>query len=714
MSIRKTCRDTEPAAILEYLGWENSDRPKLDFITRTIQKSSPYLPRGGYSRKNPNALVTAFCAWLEHQQEPLHYDTGVESGRREIILASGGITETLRILLFALSSYLETTPARILSYHCELPPPLKAIPDLLFEDLSADERLARAQVEQFLLHTPQLPTFLLVGGPLGEETRRKLRLLSIQRPLYFIELNDAPNHLSLAREAKLVQRVIRLLSPALFAPRLHNLSTVFIVGNADFLNVLENVHFNMKGTPSASEVEFLIYLLEQNRLDLPADPPAEVPQVKPSFDGLASGIGAESILPQLAERAEAHLSRLLNAHAGKLALSMSAFEERTGVLARRIQASWKDGLLDEFSTFDARQLLDLLVENIHVPDWCQSLQRSFLSAFVKHQPQYKAADCLVVSGSNRTALGILGFHCGITEVVIPDLSWSYEQCFPTVHAVPLTPSLGLDVHAMIEKVEQLRRQDPSWTGRAAVVINNPHNATGRILDYEAVRQLIRYCLQHRLYVIDDLAYQNVVPVDDLPEILTVRQIAAQLVRLGDISEQQGDRVITVHSMSKTDCLAGARLAVIEIRDQQLKECYRQLNSIIQPNLVAIFICYLFYRSPTQAARTYWHLRNALFGERTRALLAAVENLPPDRNPFGLEILPPTGSMYPLLRIGRLPAGLSLDWLASSLAAHAASACCRWPPLHVPKPVLKPAGLLSASRWAAWMVPRFCSQKPAIC
>ncbi len=80
-----------------------------------------------------------------------------------------------------------------------------------------------------------------------------------------------------------------------------------------------------------------------------------------------------------------------------------------------------------------------------------------------------------------------------------------------------------------------------------------------------------------------------------------------------------------------------------------------------------FICYLFYRSTTQAARTYWHLRNAIFRERTQALLTAVENLPPDRNPFGLTIIPPTGSMYPLLQIERLPAGLSLDWLASSLA-----------------------------------------------
>ena len=72
------------------------------------------------------------------------------------------------------------------------------------------------------------------------------------------------NQHSLAREAKLVQRVIRLLTPAIFAPRLDSLSTVFVIGNADFLGVIENVQFQLKGTPSASEVEFLNFLLEQN------------------------------------------------------------------------------------------------------------------------------------------------------------------------------------------------------------------------------------------------------------------------------------------------------------------------------------------------------------------------------------------------------------------------------------------------------------------
>jgi len=103
--------DSDPAAILDFLGWDASDKPKLELLVNLIKKSSPYMPRGGYSRKNPHALIKAFCVWLEGQQEPLHYDTGEQSGRREIILASGGIHETLRILLFALSSYLETTPA---------------------------------------------------------------------------------------------------------------------------------------------------------------------------------------------------------------------------------------------------------------------------------------------------------------------------------------------------------------------------------------------------------------------------------------------------------------------------------------------------------------------------------------------------------------------------------------------------------------------------
>jgi aspartate/methionine/tyrosine aminotransferase len=664
---REDLRDTHPEQVLEHLGWSPSDKAQLEFLIRVIQKSGPYLPRGGYSLNAPNPLIELFFAWLQNQSEPLSYDSGEKSGRREVILASGGIHETLRVILVAISWYLQIKPARILCYRQDLLPELKAIPNLLFDNLSDDEQTAWEQIEGHLSQQPQAPTFLLIGAQLGEATRRNLRLLGVERPLYFIEANNVHNHLSLAREAKLVQRVIRLLNPAIFGPPLQTLSTVFVAGNADFLKVIENVHFNLKGTPCASEVEFLTYLLEQKLAELQASPLPHLPRVKPPFGPPVFGLASETALPRLVDRTEQSLEHMLDDRARSLSSYLDRIEQKIVALSQESRSVRDEWIYDEFSIVDAKQLLEQLIEIFHHPQWCQALYRSFLSVFVRHQPQYRPESCQIVSGSTRTALGILGFHCGIREVVIPDLSWSYEQCFPVVHALSLTASLELDADAIIEKVQQLRRSDSSWPERGAVVINNPHNATGRIFDQQVVTKLIKYCLQHGILLIDDLSYQNVAPLDELPEIKTARQITSELVRLGELQTSQADRLITVHSMSKTDCLAGARLAVIEIRDQELAKRFAALNSHIHSNLAAIFISYLFYRSTPETTRTYWHLRNAIFNERMQALQEALQKLPANRNPFDLTILPPTGSMYPLLTIGKLPRGLSLDWLASSLA-----------------------------------------------
>lgn len=664
---REALNDADAGLLLDELGWEEADKPKLDFLIRAIQKSAPYMPRGGYSSKKPHALIDKFYTWLEHQQDTLRYDRGERSGRREVILSSGGMQETLRVVLFTLSWRLTHVPARILCYNYDLASFSKAIPNLLFEDLPADEQLAYDRIVDVLADHPQSPTFLILGSVPGELMRRKLRTLSTDRPLFFIEANNAPNHLSLAREARLVQVVIRLLSPAIFSPQLHNLSTVFVAGNAEFLRAIESVHFNLKGTPSASEVEFLTFLLDQKLVSASANEQPVTPQTRPSSEGLVLGSRTFTALPHLTGRAERHLEALLSNHARMLEHSLATLEEKTDLFTQRIQRAWKTQLFDRFAGVELRELLDRLISDLDGMDTIQALEQSFLSAFVKHQPQYQPEACVVVSGSSRTALGILGLHCGITEVVIPDLSWSYEQCFPHIHTVPLTESLGLDAEAMIATVEALLSHDPSWRRRGAMVLNNPHNATGRIFDDEAIKKLILYCLKNGIYLIDDLAYQNMAPTDGLPKIKTLRQMASELVWLGLADEQRADRVITVHSVSKTDSSAGSRLAVVEIRDAAVRQRFQEINGHIKPNLGAILISYLFYRSGVHAVRTYWHLRNTLLGERSNAMLTAVTNLPQERNPFGLEIIPPVGSMYPLLHVRTLPPGLSLDWLSSSLA-----------------------------------------------
>ncbi|HKJ27944.1 MAG TPA: pyridoxal phosphate-dependent aminotransferase, partial [Anaerolineales bacterium] len=657
----------QPKALMEALKWTQEDAKTLEFFIQTIEKSSPYMPRGGFTRQNPNAVVHAFCEWLENQQEPLHYDTGEKTASREIILASGGITEVLRVVLFVISTYLEKTPARILNYRCDLPAPVTHIPNLIFEQLAHEERTAFQQIEQSLNEHPDTPTYVLIGEQLEEETRRKLYLFSLDKPVFFIEANDAPNHLSLAREAKLVQRVIRLLSPGIFHPRLSTLSTVFVAGNAEVLKAIESLHFNLKGTPSASEIELLAFILAHKLDDLQKSAPNKIPTARPSFYGLGLGVSAENILPQIAERVEEDVVRILDKGTQRLERSLSAFERKAGRFEQQIGAHWKDTIFDELASSEPKDLLEELIHHIGDPNWQQTLQRSFLSNFIKHQPQYQPEACLVSSGSSRTALGILGFHCGLNEIVMPDLAWSYEHCFQKTHVVPLTPDLELDPDAFIETLRRLRREDSSWIQRGAVVICNPHNATGKIFDAEAIRKLVKYCLQNNFYIVDDLAYQNIAPVQDLPEIKTARQIAEELVQSGLLDETQADRLVTVHSLSKTDSFAGARLAVVEIREPELRQRFQEITAHIQPNLAAIFFSYLFYRAARQSARSYWHLRNILFYERSQAMLSAVDSLPTERNPFMLTITPPKGSMYPLLQVERLPAGLSLDWLASSLA-----------------------------------------------
>ena len=258
-----------------------------------------------------------------------------------------------------------------------------------------------------------------------------------------------------------MQRVIRLLTPGIFSARLKNLATVFVVGNAEFLSVIENVHFNLKGTPSASEIEFLNFLLQQKATDNPKENQPNLPQEKPTFEGFGLGVSAETALTDLSERIENYLDSIVDIRTQKLAQSLERFEAKSTLLSQKVQSAWKNELFDELAGQSPKEIFEQLIQNVDQPAWGQILQRSFLSAIVKHQPQYKPEACLITSGSSRTALGIIGFHCGISEVVIPDLSWSYEQCFQKTHTVPLTQSLALDVDAIIARVEALCQEDSS-------------------------------------------------------------------------------------------------------------------------------------------------------------------------------------------------------------------------------------------------------------
>ncbi len=659
--------DDDFDALIQALGWKNSDRAVVELFASLARRSAPYLPRGGFARAAPSPLAQAVSEWLHKQQEPLTYDLGVSSGRREIIFASGGIHETLRVFFHALSLYLARKPARVLLFQAALPGHIVSFDRLRFERLPEEEGPALLATESLLDREPAMPTFVVLGAPSSEQTRRSLRALSFRYPLFFLEVNDAPNHLSLAREATLVERVVRFLTPAVLSPRFRELSLVFVAGNADYLAHLETIHFQLKGTPSASEVELLTYLLQQKPSGSDQRGKSSPLLVEAPIENVGFGLDAEAAATRHACLVEQHLVGALASLEERAGTAMAAFSSRITGISSRLQPRRTLTVPDRFAAKSAAELIHEFAGLADAGDWIRDLSSSFLAAFTKHHPEYELPYCTVVSGSSRTALSLMGFHCGIGEVVIPDLSWTYEHCFPSVRAVPLTPSLEIDVDAMITAVQDRITVDPKWVDYGAVVLNSPHNATGGVFEPESIRRLILWLLERGVVVIDDLSYQNVAPTEDLPDIPTVRQLADELVRAGYIDSARAGRVVTVHSISKTDCLAGARLSVVEIRHAELFKRFSALNETVKPNTGAILLAYLFYRNSLEVARGYWRLRNLILSERMRALTDAVCNLPADRNPHGIQIRPPRGSMYPLMMIEGLPAGLSLEWIASGLA-----------------------------------------------
>ncbi|MCX6132458.1 MAG: pyridoxal phosphate-dependent aminotransferase [Ignavibacteriales bacterium] len=664
---REDLSDANTEEILKYLEWDEQNEPKLSFLRNLIHKSAPYTPRGGFARNNPNNPVKVLSEWLQSQPEPLSYDLGQTSGRREIILATGGVEEALRVLFHALSSFLVEQPLHVFLHHARKVVDEQAYRGLAFTQLPDDEQHALGLLGNHFVQFPQTPTLLIMGSVLGEEARRSLRQTSLELPLLFIEANDAPNHLSLAREAKLTQRVVRILTPAIFQNRFRELATVFLAGNADILAVFESTHFQLKGTPSASEIELLSYLLENRETAQAASHPTNEIIVEPSYQPIFQGDRSTDAFSTFARLLDERLDTYITKLSEKVENRIDRISGTLNKIADRAEDVRSLAPLDAFAEMDAGAFLGELVRKVDSPEWQRELEQSFLRAFLKHHPEYEISRSVVVSGSSRSALGLLGFHCGIREVVVPDLSWSYEHCFPVVHPVPLTPSFALDVDAMIGSVRKQLSADERWNEYGAVVLNNPHNATGRIFHEGEIKRLLGWLLDHGVWVIDDLSYQEVAPADTLPHIKTVRQLADELVAGGRLVREQTAKVVTVHSVSKTDSLAGARLAVVEIRHRELHRRFVQMHHHIRPNLGAIALTYLFYRSETEIARSYWRLRNHILRERTDALLEAVKSLPRDRNPFEIDILPPAGSLYPLLVVHQLPSGLSLDWLASGLA-----------------------------------------------
>jgi aspartate/methionine/tyrosine aminotransferase len=645
---------------------EGADSPNRDFLKRAYEASIAYLPRGGFPRNAPSEAIKRFRRWLvEDQRESLDYDLGVESGAREVCVCTGGAAETVRVALKTVADFLVADSVEVLTHRFRAPRALLAFKGVTLSEAPDDDLGLLAAVRARVKIPNAAPTFLVAGGEMSEDTRRTLRRLAVKYPLYVIEANGAPNHLSLAREASMERRVLRIVEPSAIRPKLAGLTTTFVAGETRFIRRLESVHFRLKGTPAAAEVELFVEAMDRIE-EREKERRRETPS--PEYESAPND--------RVVERAARTASRVSSAAERVIE---RAFEESEG-LARASEtvsrtfgsrALAKRGLAatdDPFACLGAEEVTEGLLTRFGDPEFREEMERAAVAAFAARHPQYDPRDCFVVGGSSRTALGLLGFSCGVEEAAHPDLSWTYADVFPRAFSAPLADDLELDPDALIDLVRERLERDSSWRERGAVVFNNPHNASGKRFDAEPMKDALTRLLRMGVRVIDDLAYWDVAPDDSLAGAKTVKRLALELVEAGKIGEDDLALVSTAHTLSKTDSFAGGRLCVVEIPDKKLRARFDEVRRAIAPNLAATALAYLFYRNPDEKTRAFWLLRNAILKERMDAMQAAAASVPEERNPFDLRIARPEGALYPRLVVERLPDGVSLDWLASGLAA----------------------------------------------
>ncbi len=633
-----------------------------EFLRDTLKRCVAYTARGGYHVRNPNRLIGLVADWLsKDQQEPLEYNAGIEKGQREIIFASGGRLEALRVLFKALGSYLEHLPAKMLFYDLDLPVYLQSFKSIHCLPVNVPEAELAETVEATLKEENQCPAFLLLGSIPDETRRRQLRQLCLHYPLMIIELNDAPNHWSLAREAQMKNCVIRILTPAAIHADWTSLSTTIIAGNADFLRIFESQHFELKGTPAAAEMALLEYLFDNQNVtndERYDDDSFDLPPGNPLTDRFSGHTG-------LSETMTRRIEKRIQKSAVFTERALSRFAARNRHLSAKYAANnLRD---DTFASMTTRELTKLFFEGYASAAFASELTQNFLNNFVRHHPQYDPECTFAVSGSTRTAMSLINDYCGISEVVTVDLSWNYEHCFDTVHCVALNEDLSIDSDGLKTRIKNLIEKNPDWRKKGAVVLNNPHNATSRTFDEDDLRDLLAALLDAGVWVVDDLSYRDLAAADSPVKIKTLKQMVVELVRQGMLSHEAGQYLITIHSLSKTDCFAGARVAVTEISHPQLQHRFAEALALVKPNVTALLLSYLFYRNAPEKVNYFYHLRNRILSERMRAIEASCAQLPAQRNPYGLKINKAPASMYPRLVIENLPDGLSLDWLSSKLA-----------------------------------------------
>ena len=154
---------------------------------------------------------------------------------------------------------------------------------------------------------------------------------------------------------------------------------------------------------------------------------------------------------------------------------------------------------------------------------------------------------IVVTAGSTEAI-MLGLMCTIDPgegVMVPDPGFlAYRPTVEAINGMPIPIPLHEEDGFQID-VERMERQIiPEKTN--ALILNSPSNPTGTVFSRKVLEEIAGFAIEYGLLIISDEAYEKLVYGD------------AKHVSIGSLNGME-ERVLTLHSFSKTYAMPGFRL-----------------------------------------------------------------------------------------------------------------------------------------------------------
>lgn len=272
-----------------------------------------------------------------------------------------------------------------------------------------------------------------------------------------------------------------------------------------------------------------------------------------------------------------------------------------------------------------------------MPVLIDAIQNYYAELGVKLDPE----DILITSGGSEalllTCLSILDPY---TEVIIPEPYYPNYTTFVhaaggAIRALHTDPSEGYR-YAYKKRIESLITKNTR-----AIMITNPGNPTGVVLDEDEMRMIADIAKKHDLFLISDEVYREFC-YDDKFGVPT-------MCRFNDIDEN----LVVIDSVSKRFSACGARVGCVitknkELQQAILKFCQSRLSvaTIDQVGAAALY----------QVDKDFYHRSKEEYRRRRDTVVAGLRNIP------GVLVEEPMGAFYVMASLPVDDADKFQQWL----------------------------------------------------